>query len=57
MNAIRYNELLKKQYERLLSNNKKKKVAIIACMRKLILISYSMFKNKADFSVDFNHSI
>jgi transposase len=57
MNAIRYNELLKKQYERLLSNNKKKKVAIIACMRKLILVSYAMFKNKTEFSLDFNHSI
>jgi transposase len=35
--AIRHNEEIKKFYERLLANGKKKKVAIIACMRKMVV--------------------
>ena len=36
--ATRYNPVLKAFYQRLLAKGKKKKVAIVACMRKLIVI-------------------
>lgn len=57
MNAVKYNPILKNTYTRLLDNNKKKKVALIACMRKLVLISHAIYKNKTKFSLDFHHSI
>jgi transposase len=37
LTAVRYNEEMKNFYEQLLANGKKKKVAIIACMRKMIV--------------------
>jgi transposase len=37
LTAIRHNGEMKEFYERLLANGKKKKVAIIACMRKMIV--------------------
>ena len=36
--AIRHNPVIRKFYERLLANGKLKKVALVACMRKLLVI-------------------
>lgn len=46
MSAIRYNPALKKFYNRLIENGKKKMVAIVAAMRKLLTILNAMIKNK-----------
>ena len=43
--AIRYNPSLKVVYERLVHNGKPKKVAIIACIRKLVVIINSMVRD------------
>lgn len=53
MNAVRFNVKIKKQYDRLIENGKVKKVALIAGMRKLLLISHAIYKNKTQFCVDF----
>lgn len=44
--AIQHNDRIKAFYERLTSNAKTKKLAVIASMRKLILMAFSMFKSK-----------
>ena len=43
--AVRFNPPLKKVYERLCQNGKKKKVALIACLRKLLIILNAMMRN------------
>ncbi len=43
--AIRYNELIRNLYQRLLNKGKLKKVAIVACMHKMLTILNSMAKN------------
>lgn len=44
MSAVRYNPPIRFYYERLLSRGKARKVAMIACMRKLLLCLNSMVK-------------
>jgi len=44
MAAIRYNPVIKRFYERLLAGGKQKKVAIVACMRKLLTILNAMVR-------------
>lgn len=43
--AVRYNPPLKSFYEKLCKAGKKKKVALIACLRKLLVIMNTMIKN------------
>lgn len=43
--AVRFNPVIRAFYERLLSVGKPKKVALTACMRKLLLIANAMVKN------------
>ncbi len=45
--AVRHNPLLKKFYGRLLSAGKPKKVALVACMRKLLAILNAMMRDRA----------
>ncbi|CAA0108599.1 Uncharacterised protein [BD1-7 clade bacterium] len=45
MSAIQYHPTLKPRYERLVAAGKPKKVALIACMRKQIIILNAMMKN------------
>ena len=52
--GIVHNPVLKTFYERLCRNGKPKKLALIACMRKLLVISRSMLINKNTF--DHNYS-
>jgi len=44
--SIRYNQKIKVFYERLVSKHKPKKVAVIAAMRKLLLIAHAIYQNK-----------
>ena len=44
--GVRHNMVLKIFYERLCAAGKKKKVALVACMRKLITILNAMVRNK-----------
>lgn len=43
--AIRHNPVIQKFYQRLLANGKLKKVALIACMRKLLVILNAMIRD------------
>jgi transposase len=49
--GVRYNPVLHTLYRRLLERGKAKKVALVACMRKLILILNAMLKNRTRWSV------
>lgn len=51
--AIRFNPVLKNVYERLVSNGKPKKVAIVAVMRKLLILSYGFLKSEKAFDVNY----
>ena len=53
ISAIRWNPVIKSFYERLISKGKKKKVAITACMRKIIITLNVMMKNKTYWKPDF----
>jgi transposase len=44
--ATRHNPQIKAFYERLLGAGKPRKVALVACMRKLLIILNAMLKNR-----------
>jgi transposase len=44
--ATRHNPRIKEFYERLLAAGKPKKVALVACMRKLLSILNAMMRNR-----------
>ncbi|MFH0822116.1 MAG: IS110 family transposase, partial [Pseudomonadota bacterium] len=52
--ATRSNVVIKTFYERLLEGGKPFKVAITACMRKMIVILNAMMKKKEPFQVVFS---
>lgn len=45
LTAVRHNPILKTHYERLLAAGKRKKVALVACMRKLLTMLNAIAKN------------
>lgn len=45
LSAVRYNPIIKTFYDRLLSNGKQKKVAMMACMHKLLTILNAIMKS------------
>ena len=45
LSATQYNPIIKSMYERLVATGKPKKVAIVACMRKQLVILKTMMKN------------
>ena len=47
--SIQHNSRIKAFYENLTSKAKTKKLAVIASMRKLILMAFSIFKSKENF--------
>lgn len=49
LTGIRYNPVIKANYERLLGRGKEKKVAITACMRKFLTILNAMMRNQKSF--------
>ena len=44
--ATRFNPVIREHYQRLLEGGKRKKVAIVACMRKLLTILNAMLRNR-----------
>lgn len=62
LSASKYNPIIKGFYQRLIEKGKKPKVALTACMRKLLTIINSMVKNNSTWDqnyslkLDFNHS-
>lgn len=52
LSARRYNPAIKKFYDRLLVQGKPKKVALVACMRKLLVILNIMVKNNEPWNAE-----
>ena len=50
LNAIQYNPVIKAFYKRLVARGKIRKVAVIACMRKLLTIINSMLRNNTEWN-------
>jgi transposase len=50
LSAVQYNPPLKAFYNRLLINGKTKKVALVACMRKLLTVANSMLRNNTEWN-------
>ena len=53
LSALRFNPVIKNFYNRLLKAGKKKKVAMVACMRKLIVILNAMVKKQELWNPNF----
>lgn len=51
--GIVHNPVIKSFYQRLCNNGKEKKLALVACMRKLLVIIRSMLKNKKTFNPNY----
>ena len=51
ISTIRCNSVIKIFYDRLIASGKKAKVALVACMRKLIIILNAMLKNKTMWGI------
>lgn len=49
LSAIRFNPRIKKFYDNLLKKGKKKIVAVVACMRKLVVYANAMLKKEEEF--------
>ncbi len=49
LSAIRYNPVIKAQYDQLVKRGKQKKVAITACMRKMLTILNAMLRDQQPF--------
>jgi transposase len=49
LSAIRYNPMIKAQYDQLVKRGKEKKVAITACMRKMLTILNAMMRDQRPF--------
>lgn len=54
--ATRCNPVIKEFYQRLLAKGKQKKVALVACMRKLLTILNAMVKHSTPWNADFARS-
>jgi transposase len=53
--ATRFNPVIKLMYDRLVKNAKQKKVAIVACMRKLLTILNAMIRSNSSWQPAFPH--
>jgi transposase len=53
MSAIQCNPVFKHKYEQLLAQGKPKKLAIIACVRKRVVILNSMVRDGVKWEVDY----
>ena len=49
LSAIRYNPIIREFYDRLVDRGKPKKVALAACMRKLLLIARAVLLSRKPF--------
>jgi transposase len=50
LTAVRHNPVLKAHYEHLLAAGKRKKVALVACMRKLLTMLNAMAKHRSSWN-------
>lgn len=55
LTSVRYNPVIKVFYDRLLSKGKPKKVALVACMHKLLIILNAIIKSAVPW--DENHFV
>lgn len=55
--AVRWNPLLKEFYQRLVDMGKRRKVALVACMRKLLCILNAMLKNRTVWNAQITHPL
>ncbi|WP_255418967.1 transposase [Paraglaciecola sp. MB-3u-78] len=55
MVAVRYNPLMLAFYNKLLTKDKPKKVALIAVMRKLLVLAFGVLKSGKPFDVNYQH--
>jgi transposase len=46
LSAVRFNPLLRAHYDALLARGKARKLALVACMRKLLLILNAMLRDQ-----------
>lgn len=53
--AVRFNPLLHTFYEKLLAKGKPKKVALVAVMRKLLVLAYGVLKSGKPFDVNYQN--
>jgi len=53
LTATRYNPVIRAMYQRLLKVGKKKKVAIVACMRKLLTILNAIIRDRSHWNLTF----
>lgn len=53
LSAKRFNKPIKTFYQRLIASGKREKVAITACMRKLLVMLNSIVKNQSEWNPDF----
>ncbi len=53
--AVRYNVLMKRFYEKLVAKGKPKKVALVAVMRKLLVLAYGVLKSGKPFDVNYQN--
>jgi transposase len=56
LSATRYNPIIKAFYHRLCGAGKARKVALTACMRKLLTILNAMLKHRQTWVPDVQHS-
>lgn len=55
--AFTHNPDVKELYQRMLTAGKNKMCAIVACMRKLLHITYGVLKNKKSYKTDWNNAV
>lgn len=56
LSATRYNPVIRAFYQRLLAAGKEKKVALVACIRKLLTILNAMVRDNRPFDLGLNHA-
>lgn len=56
LTAVRHNPILKTHYERLLAAGKRKKVALVACMRKLLTMLNAIAKHRSRWNPTPHHA-
>jgi transposase len=56
LSAIRWNKAIKEFYQRLIASGKPKKVAIVACMHKLLVILNSIIRTGKNWDKDFKEN-
>lgn len=54
--ASQHNPVIRAHYERLVAAGKLKKVALVACMRKLLTILNAMAKTNTQFNPEHHHA-